>query len=150
MHKFYVLYAKIIQTTALAICHSSDRANSVVNDVLVKIWKIADKIDNVDNPEGWIFTITANTAKDAMRERSFVPLEENVVSDKDHIQDVIDKESFYWMIKDLSETEQTVIIEKFISCCTFQEISDNLNKPLTTVTSIYYRALEKIKAVLEK
>ncbi len=149
LRRFYEGYAKIIQTTAQVICRSTDKANEVLNDVLVKIWKLAENSEDIDNPEGWVYIITVNTAKDAMRERYVFPLDENIVSDEDKIQQVLDEYSFYWMIKDLSEIEQTIMIHKFVSRNTFQEIADELGNPLTTITSIYYRALEKIKKNVE-
>lgn len=145
LRQFYEKYARIIQTTAQVICRSTDKANEVVNDVLVKIWKLARTIGEIDNPEGWIYVITANTAKDSLRERNLFPLNENIVASVDELQRVLDRHSFYWMIKDLSEIEQTIMIHKFVSQYTFQEIADELGKPLTTITSIYYRALEKMK-----
>lgn len=150
LRRLYEVYAKIITTTAKVICRSTDKTNEVVNDVLVKIWKLAKTVGEVDNPEGLFYIITANTAKDAMRERYMLPLDENIVSEEDQIQEIIDKQSFYWMIQDLSEIEQTVMIRKFISKYTFQEIADEMEKPLTTITSIYYRALAKIKKRVEE
>ena len=146
---FYEIYAKIILTTALVICRSMDKANEVVNDVLVKIWKLAEKHQDIDNPEGWIYVITANTAKDAIRERYIYSLHDNIVDNEDKIQEIVDKEAFNWLIKDLSEIEQTIMIHKFVLQYTFQEIATELKKPLTTVTSIYYRALDKIKRTIE-
>ena len=146
--QFYEFYAKIITTTAKVICHSTDKVNEVVNNVLIKIWKLSESLGEVNNPEGWIYTITANTAKDAMREHYMLPLDENIVSTKDEIQVIVDRDSFDWMIKDLSEVEQMIMIHKFVSRYTFQDIAEEINKPLTTITSIYYRALEKIKKKL--
>lgn len=149
LRRLYDAYAKIMQTTAQVICRSTDKANEVVNDVLVKIWKLAEKIEDIDNPEGWIYVITANTAKDSLRERNSFPLEEDIAASKDAIQEVLDRNSFYWMIQDLSEIEQAIMIHKFVSGCTFQEIAEVLEKPMTTVTSTYYRALDKIKKNVE-
>ena len=146
---FYDTYGKIIQITAQTICSSSDKANEVVNDVLVKIWKTAEIIVDIDNPEGWIYVITANTAKDSLRQRKLFPLNEDIAVDDSEVQEVIDRDSFNWIINDLSETEQMIMINKFASESTFQEIADELNKPLTTVTSIYYRALENVKKKLQ-
>ena len=150
VRQFYDAYARILQTTAQVICRSTDKANEVVNDVLVKIWKLAQHTENIDNPEGWIYMITVNTAKDAMRERHSLSLEENIRADNDDIQEILDKESFYWMIKDVSEMEQTIMIYRFVLQYTFQEIADELDKPLTSITSIYYRILKKIKQKLEE
>lgn len=147
---FYEVYARIITTTAKTICRSTDKTNEVVNDVLVKIWKLAETVGEVDNPEGWVYVITANTAKDVMRERYVFPLDESIMFEDDKIQEIIDKHSFYWMIKDLSEIEQSVMIHKFVLQYTFQMIANKLKKTLTTITSIYYRALEKIKKNVEE
>ena len=43
------------------------------------------------------------------------------------------------------EIEQEIIICKFVLNDTFQDIADMMHKPLATITSIYYRALSKIK-----
>ena len=148
--RFYEVYAKIIQTTAQVICRSTDKANEVVNDVLVKIWKLAKTIVNIENPEGWIYIITANAAKNSLPKRYIFPLEENIVADEDEFQEILDRDSFCWMIKNLSEVEQMIMTHKFVLQYTFQEIADELNKPLATVTSMYYRALEKIKKDIEE
>lgn len=150
LHQFYDAYAKIIVITARAICGSSYKVDEVVNNVLIKIWKLADRVEKIDNPEGWIYTITANAAKDALRERCILPLNEDIVSGEDEEREIIDKYAFNWMIQDLSQIEQTVMIHKFVLMYTFQEISDDTEKPLTTITSIYYRALEKIKNKINK
>ena len=142
---FYETYGKLIQSATHVICRSIDKANEVVNSVLIKIWQNVDTLKTIENPEGWIYVITVNTAKDLMRGRYIFPLEENIVADKDQTEEIFDKESFYWMIEDLFEIEQNIMVYKFVLRFTFQEIADELNKPLTTVTSIYYRALKKVK-----
>lgn len=150
LEMFHESYGQIIQTTARVICRSSDKADEVVDEVFVKVWEYAKSGREVANPEGWVYTVTANTAKQAMRDRYVLPLGEDIAVAKDSIQDVIDEQSFYWMIEDLSETEQTVMIHKFVANETFQEIAEGFGKPLTTITSVYYRAFGKIKKKLEE
>lgn len=158
---FYEKYAKIITIAAQIICKSEHRTSEVVSEVLVKIWKFAQKPSEIDAPESWIYVVTVNTAKDIMR-RHFADyahsamggdcalslesnIDENIISEGDEIQAVIDEHSFYWTIKDLSETEQTVMVYKFVLLYTFQEIADEMRKPLSSITSVYYRALDKIR-----
>ena len=76
----------------------------------------------------------------------FIPL---ILFKEDKIQEVVDNNSFYWMIQDLPEDEQKIIILKFVSRYTFNEIASEMNKPPGTVTSVYYRALGKIRTKLE-
>lgn len=150
LREFYDTYAKLIWTTAISICRSSYKADEVVDDVMRKVWKFAETKADIDNPEGWIYAITANTAKDALRERYDLPLNEDIISGEDPFKEIIDRASFEWMICDLSEIEQEIMIHRFVSLNTFQEIADLLNKPLPTIATICYRALEKIKKKFEE
>lgn len=150
LNEFYERYSRMIHTTAQLICRSADAINEVVNHVLVKIWKLAQTYNkDIENPEGWLYTITLNTAKDAVREKYLYPLDEDILFKEDKIQEVVDNNSFYWMIQDLPEDEQKIIILKFVSRYTFNEIASEMNKPPGTVTSVYYRALGKIRTKLE-
>ncbi len=149
MEAFYETYKGRIQATATRICGSTDKANEVVNDVLVKVWMFAQKNVTVDNPEGWIFIVTANTAKSALRGRVELSLEENIVASEDGFQKIYDKDAFDYLIKDLSETEQKILIARFEGAYKFQEIADELKLPLPTVTSLYYRSLKKLEKKFE-
>lgn len=150
LEMFREVYGKIIQTTAEVICRFSDKAGEVIDDVFVRIWEYAKTEKEVDNPEGWVYTVTANTAKIAMRRRYVLPLSEDIAATEDLIQAVIDEQSFYWLLEDLSEAEKAVMIHKFVANETFQEIASESDKPLTTITSTYYRAFDKVKRKLEE
>ncbi len=150
LKEFYEKYGKLIKCTARSFCKNDLVANEIVNEVLVKIWRKSDTSDEITNPAGWIYVITLNCAKSLLRKRRYVPLKETVADEKDGIQEFIDKDSFYFMIEDLSEVEQQIIIHKYISGLTFEEIGEALGKPTSTISSIYYRSIEKIKEKVEK
>ena len=147
---FYDEYAKMLTITSEVFCRSKVMAKEVVSEVLVKVWNLSKRNVEIDNPDGFIYVMTVNTAKDKMRKRQLLPLDEETVWTDGEIEKVIDEHSFYFKIKDLSETEQTIMIYKFVLLYTFDEIADELRKPLSTVTSAYYRALDKIKRKEEK
>ncbi len=150
LKRFYGIYQKIIQSTAQLVCRCVHTANEVVNDVLVKIWKLASTVDDIQNPSGWVYTITLNTAKNTFRTRRELPLDENVAASESNIQRMIDEDAFYWYLQGLAEEEQIILARKIIGRYTFQEIADDLGKPLPSITSTFYRSLDKIKAKLEK
>lgn len=148
MEEFYELYARKIKITAfctLAKGRAVDRTDEVVNTVLLKVFEFAKNPEEIENPNGWISIVTRNSAVDVLKEKRFVPLNENMSAEKDPIDDFISEDAFYFLIKDLSETEQAIIIYKFVYELTFQQIADILHMPLPTVSSILYRAYEKIK-----
>ncbi|MBR2646214.1 MAG: sigma-70 family RNA polymerase sigma factor [Clostridia bacterium] len=150
LEKFYNTYGKIIQLTARSMCRSFDQADAVINAVLVKIWRLSQEPIQVENPEGWVYTVTANTAKDALREKAFLPLQETVAAECDGVQAWIEEDVFYSLIAPLSEEERALMIEKFIQKYTFREIAERYGKNVNAVTAAYYRALEKVKKCLEE
>lgn len=147
---FYEKYGDLIQTTALSVCRSPSKADEVVNAVLVKVWKKSVTVKDIQNPEGWIYIITVNTAKDALKEKQFLPLNDYITDRQDGIEEMIAKDSFYFYIKDLSETEKDIVTNKILGGATFVEIAEETGKSASAVTSIYYRALDKIKEKIEK
>lgn len=145
LEELYRIYGKLIYATALAVSKSSFKSDEIVDDVLVKIWNNASKLQKIRNPEGWLYSITVNCFKDKIKsEQKYIELFDLQEYDA-NIEIKLEDEDFFNKISILNETEQEIIILKFINDLTFKTISKELNKPLSTVTSTYYRALEKLK-----
>lgn len=142
--KFFNAYGKFIFMTAKTVCKKSDLAEEVVDDVLIKVWKLADHLIDLENPDGWLYVVTINCAKDKLK-REWLPLSENYPDQKDYLDDLLGKDGFYALIKELSETEQKILILKFIQDLTFKEIAETLERPISSVSDIYYRALTKVE-----
>ena len=143
LEALYDIYGKLIYVTAMTVTESTFKADEIVDDVLVKIWKNADKLPKIKNPEGWLYSITVNCAKDKIKcEKQYVELfdlqEDGSVGD-------YPEDDFYNKISTLNETEQEIMILKFVDDLTFKKIAKAMGKPLSTITSVYYRALEKLK-----
>ncbi len=143
LEALYDIYGKLIYVTAMTVTKSTFKADEIVDDVLVKIWKNADKLPKIKNPEGWLYSITVNCAKDKIKcEKQYVELfdlqEDGSVGD-------YPEDDFYNKISTLNETEQEIMILKFVDDLTFKKIAKAMGKPLSTITSVYYRALEKLK-----
>ncbi len=144
---FYGRYGKIMEATAKSFIKDKEETKEVVNDALVKIWRSAPLLSDIKRPNGWIYVVTANVARDRLRthkeRRRREELKDGIGVDT--LLQIEENDSFDSLIRNLNEAEQAVMILKFVSQCTFAEIADELNKPLSTVSSIYYSALRKIK-----
>ncbi len=148
---FYKEYGKMIYLTALAISRSTCMAEEIVGDILVKIWKLAPTIENIDNPRGWLCIITSNLVKDYFRKKKDDQLLVDVIPSKENpIEEYVSNCAFYEMIRNLSPEEQDVIICKLVWRFKFQEIAERNGQPLATVSSIYYRAIEKLSKTSKK
>ncbi len=150
LEKFYNTYGKIIQLTARTICRSVEQADEVINTVLVKVWQLSQKEIPIENPEGWVYVLTANAAKDRLKERTFLPLNDRIAAENDEIAQLLSRDAFYSMIAVLTDEEQALMIDKFIKKRTFREIADENGKNINALSAVYYRALEKVKKYLEE
>ncbi|MCD8309316.1 MAG: sigma-70 family RNA polymerase sigma factor [Clostridia bacterium] len=148
LEEFYSCYGKLIYAAALTVV-TPIVADEVVNDVLAKIWLNANKI-KVKSPVSWLYSVSVNCAKDKLRaERAEAEIFDSGTEDC-NIEDIFAQDSFYSYIKFLDEEEQKIIVYRFVQDMSFKEISKAMGKPLNTVTSVYYRALKKIKEKIEK
>lgn len=142
LEEFYGDYKKLIYVSALTVTKSSFLAEEVVDDILVKLWRYSPK-KQIKNPKGWLYTLSVNLAKDKINKE--LQLHEIFPSEQDAFENLVGIDQFYFEIKDLSEVEQRILIFKFVEDMSFKEISKVLKKPVSSVSSIYYRALQKLK-----
>lgn len=77
------------------------------------------------------------------------PFAENIVIEENDFQKILDDDEFYCLIKGLTESLQELMSYKFIQNMTFEEIAETMDKPVSTITSLYYRGLKKIKENLK-
>lgn len=144
LEELYELYCKLIYTTALTVSKSSFKADEIVDDILVKIWRLANNLPNIENPEGWLYQITANCAKDKLKADKKYDEIYDLFENDAQIEINIEDEDFYKLISELNEVEQEIMIFKFIEDMTFEMIAKEMNKPLSSISSTYYRALDKL------
>lgn len=150
LEKLYSLYGKLIYSVALSTSGSSYLADEIVNDVLIKLWSQQGLPKSVNNPRGWLYVITINCAKDKLKsQKRETELFDGLYNDI-NIENVLGEDAFYNDIACLNEQEKQIIIFKYIEDMTFKEIAKEIGMPLSSVSSIYYRALEKIKENLSK
>ncbi|MBQ8426897.1 MAG: sigma-70 family RNA polymerase sigma factor [Clostridia bacterium] len=147
--QFYNEYAKLIYLVAKNFGCAHDKANFVVDTVLIKVWRRAGSLFNIENPIGWIITVAKNCAKDELNEIWHLELNENICATEDCFEQVDSKDSFEYLISCLDEEEKNLMSMRFSRRSSFQEIADSLEKPLPTTTSMFYRALQKIKKFIK-
>lgn len=150
LKSFFNLYGRFIYWSSYSVCKSSSISDEVVNDVLLKIWQLSSTTQlEIENPEGWLYKISTNMAK-KKKEEPILPLNEDIIETKNEIDRLIDEDVFYSYLKGLTDDEQFIFISRFIQDLKFEDIAAILEIPLSTLTTRYYRALNKIKQNIEK
>ena len=150
LHQFHEAYSRFIFLTAKNICKTDDIANAVVNEVLLKIDRAVKDNKKIEKPITWISVITKNCALDSIKGKQYVELNEDILADKNPIDALIDEISFYEKIEHLMDDEKAIVTKKIVGGFTFKDIGDEDNLPTSTISSIYYRALKKVRNKLEK
>lgn len=143
--EFYNSYSKLIYLAAYSVSRLNAVIEESVDDVLVKIWNGAAKFPKIKNPIGWLITITTNCVKDRLKSvKNYEEIFDISVTDKG-IENVESADSFHSIISCLDDEEKKIVIMRIAEELSFKEIAKFEKKPLSSVSSTYYRALEKIK-----
>ncbi len=143
--EFCNVYGKFIFIKARNIVKNNFLADEIVNDVIIKVWKASANTRDIENPPGWIYTITVNCAKDKLKtEKQFCEIYDMPCNDE-NLEKVVSDDAFYNEIAHLNEQEKDVIIFKIVQKLSFKAIAELKLMPASSVSSIYYRALQKIK-----
>lgn len=147
MQEFYDEYGQFIYNVANVYKKSGIQADEIVQEVLIKISNLSKKCPKyIENPKGWLYKITINFGNSLARKNRFhYSLKEEMVATKSDMEDFIERDSFEYMIRDLSLKEQEIIIQKLLVDLTFEEIAKAVHRPTSTVATIYYRAINKLK-----
>lgn len=134
--------------TAFVYMKNEQDAMDVVQESVVKAIKKAGQIKELSFMKTWLFRIVINTALDELEKRKKVlPLfSENEAFKEDRYQDPDIARS----LKRLDETEKTVILLRYFEEWKLEEIAGFLDKNLSTVKSILYRSLKKLREDMVK
>lgn len=145
LEEFYNLYGKFIFISVKTVTGTLHIVDEIVDDVLVKLWNGAGGMSAVANPLGWLYTVAVNCAKDRLRTAAMYEDIYDIAVEDSGIADVENGDSFHSLLAPLDEDERAIIILHIAEGLPFKDIAAELLRPLSSVTSAYYRALEKIK-----
>ena len=158
-------------TLALSITRQRDRAEDAVHDAFARMLRAEQSRSIQGDRVAYAFASVRNAAIDIMRKRSELAIEAMAgeSSDSESIyarfqpdaasipggpadQSVISAETQSLVRQALSElpdATRQVLTMKLHADLTFEQISQAMNEPLSTVASRYRRALDKLKERLQ-
>lgn len=107
---------------------------------------------------GWLFTIARHDLLDrgrSLKRRVVVPVPElpdveTVPDPADRVVDLLDAGRVRRALERLTEEQREVVLLKFASGLTNEEVADALDKPVGAVKSLQHRGLAALKRVLDK
>jgi len=139
-------------------------AEDVVQETFLKLWKHAKKYRKGESFKAWLLTIARNTARDFLRKKKALVFSDfenddgdnfltDTLADKEPLADEIfgrqeNKKMLEDVLAKLPFAQREVIIMRYSSNLTFEEIGKIVGRPLDTVKSQHRRALLQIKKYL--
>lgn len=143
---------------ALSMLNNEADAQDVVQEVVIKLWKQRDKMDQIQNLEAWTMRLTRNLSIDKLRSkhRRYEPIEnaaslatKTVGPDRQtELNDSINKLKA-WIVN-LPEKQRLVFQLRDIEGLSYKEIEDILEMPVSQVKINLFRARKQVRNYLLK
>ena len=153
LEKIYKAYASYIYAIFLNITKNRENSEDLTVDFFLKLWNISNQYKFGSGHKMWLTKVAKNMAIDFIRKNSRVELTDSVQdvpSRADNMESPIEEQvigqiSFREAVDLLPDTEQQILLMKFVGQMTFKEIAEILGIPMGTVTWKYRKSLEKLK-----
>jgi len=118
----------------------------VFQDTLIKVYQNIHTLKNPNYFETWYISILINECRKRLRNKKKEVLREDIE------QDIysIDSYSFFQELNSIDDIYKEVIVLKYISGYTQEEISNILGIPIGTVKSRIYRGLKELRKAVKE
>lgn len=140
-----------MMTYAVRLTGDHAAAEDIVQEVLVRAWRHADRLTNgKGSVRGWLLTVVRNLVYDRTRARRSRPVEvgelkpESAVSD-DHSDQVVDTIVVMEALETLSEEHRSVLEQVYFKGKTVAEAALELGIPQGTVKSRTFQAIRLLR-----
>ena len=153
----YDIYADQIYRHIYYRTSNSKDAQDLTQEVFIKAWQGLPKYKRTKTPfAGWLFTISHNrvidyyrTKKDTVYLNNEISIEDSNSSPEKLLDDEFTQEEIRKVILQLPEVQQQVILMSFIEGFKYSEIAATLNKSEGNIRVIVYRAVKKMREILD-
>lgn len=150
----YDEYADDIYRYLLVHVHDSQLAEDLTADTFMKAFKNLESFD-FKQPRPWLYKIAKNNMTDHWRKKQPEQLEEaeEIESDAEPIEHIIDKQLSAETVKDalgqLPHEMRSIVTLRFMQGYSAKKTAESLGLTEGNVRVIQYRALKKLKGLLQ-
>ncbi|MGN0678788.1 MAG: RNA polymerase sigma factor [Oscillospiraceae bacterium] len=155
--EIYRLYAKDVYRFALGLCRNEELAEDIVQDTMLKAVKSIDKFDGRCSLKTYLCTIARNLYLNHVKkaESRNLPLDEAIeVSSGDSVEqktlDKLQAQQIHKALHQLEEPYKEVFSLHVFAEMKFKDIGALFDKSDNWARVIFFRAKEKIIAIIEK
>lgn len=149
--EFYKNNYNLVYRICFSILRDKENSEDITQNVFVKILKMPIEKLPSEYESSWLYTVSKNEALQFIRckKNNVSDAElENVKSNNDEIEDIIDNRDYQEIIKKLNKKQEQIVSLKIISDFTFKEIGQIMCMPTATVQWHYYSSIKYLKLAL--
>lgn len=161
LEAFYQCYEPRVYRYALSRLNQTFDAADTLNEVMMEVWKYADRFEGRSKVSTWLLGITHHKVYDRLRKRKRSNMEDdvddftNTISDDEpDIQNVLAGVEDAKMVKhcmdNLTSNHREVIHLAFFEDLHYREIADITQKPEGTIKTRIFHAKQALKTCLSK
>lgn len=145
-HHFRTMYG-----VAFTIMRDESKSYDVVQNVMVKLYRLPYEKFPTSNELTWIYKVTKNEALQLLRkEKTAIGLDDipEIKGYSNSIDEFTDMENYYDLIKTLNDKQKNIITLKVLGGLSHKEIARMLNIPMGTIQWIYNTSIKKLRVAL--
>lgn len=143
----YVVQAPHLYEVAYSLLQNQQDAEDVVQDTLVKLWRDADRIDHLQNSQGYLLRMLRNGCIDLLRERrNETELEsfENTLPETEPPPETETEEKVRFILRNLPARARQIVTMRHVAECSIDEICEVTGDSPMNVRQILSRSRRKI------
>ncbi|MDX1684596.1 MAG: RNA polymerase sigma factor [Saprospiraceae bacterium] len=143
---------------AMSFTGDVNSAKDIVQEVIIKLWKDKDKLEEIQNMKAWSLRITRNLCIDRKRKNRVVPAEldsafyvesDNPTPERETIlEDQMNLVSK--ALEGLNDKQRMAMILREVEGHTYQEIADLMSENINQVKILIHRGRQNLKSFIQK
>ena len=133
---------------AFAILTNSQDAEDAVQDTYLKLWKITDRLELMENPEAFFATTVRNTCLNMLRlRRQEEQLEymENIPDTADRTGEVKERGLWHRLLDRLNSQTKRIVVLRHVGEYSTRDIAEMTGETEANVRTLLYRGRRKLK-----
>lgn len=147
----YEHYFRLMYGIAFSVCKDDEISKDAIQNAMIILYKLDPKKFPNNNELSWLYKVVKNETLQLLRKQknklSIDEIADLPMIDKS-IENIVDIDSYNYLIKDLNEEQKRIITLKVICGLTHKEIAKVLSMPSGTVMWVYNTSIKRLKVVL--
>ncbi len=135
-----------------------DRAEDVVAEVFLRVWRKLPSLREISRFDAWLFRIAHHQSMDELRKRRPERLDDdydpedtsNAVSPEAQMDRQLLEAYVQEAMKTLSDEQREVVVLRFLQGFSHAEVGEQLGKSEGAVRTLQYRALGRLREIVDR